>query len=132
MVLQQTIDAVRQISEGVPLNEITASTLEGADRSMEVVIEKSGEHAPEVIDALTELGISEALTEKLKRERNHIRDSLEKRYDYDKIEGTLMFVNNRLVIQNQYGLIDLASEWNDVLNKETIVTIRRVKRDILI
>lgn len=124
-VIAQTINIPRQIEEGRSPSEIAVGSLEGRDISLEEVIEKGGDYTSDVISAVVDLGVSEALTEKLSRQREHIKESLEKKYVYDKYIGTLVLKYNRLIIENEYGDHDLLSEFSDMIDQETVISIRR-------
>lgn len=130
LVLQRVMEVPKLLNDGVKPSDIAISTLEGKDISLQEVIDTGNKYASQVIEAVTDLGVSEALTEKLKRQNTHIQDSLEKRYKWDQYPGILIYEDGRLKIQNQYVTYDLLEEWSDLLNKETSISIRRTIRQI--
>lgn len=84
----------------------------------------------EVMEALSRLGVAEILNEKLLRQREHIRSSLEQVYFWDKYEGTCSIINGRLVIKNQLYTYDMINELSDLINEDIVLSVRRVKRDL--
>lgn len=130
-ILQKTLDALNKATNGADLSTISVGEIGGRDISLEDIVNMADEYSPEVIDAINRLGISEAITEKLKRQNQHIKDKLNKAYTFDRYSGVLFLKNGRLCIDTQIGVIDLAQEVGDLIdNKQhTVISIRRMKRD---
>lgn len=129
LVLQQVMEVPRQLNEGVDPKDIAVSNLEGRGISLQDVMDTGGEYATEVIDAVTQLGISEALIENKMRQNVHIRDNLEKRYSYDQYEGKLIYEDGTLKIVNKHNVYDLLREWSDLLGRDTSISVRRTLKD---
>lgn len=128
-VLQNILNIPKQIEQGIPLENISVGSFNGEEISFSEVIE-STDNTAEVIDYISSLEVSEHLNEKLKRQNQHIRDSLEKKYEYDRFDGILIYEDGRLKIENESGKYDLLENWGDLLGKETSVSIRRLIRTI--
>lgn len=124
-VLYNTIEAIQDVE-----NEKSIVDIEGVDYSLKEVVEKSEGYAPEVIDAMTRLGISEGLTEKLKRQKQHLREKLEESYVWDKYEGLVAFENGKLVIKSTYVTYDLLHELHDLIGETTSISVRRTNKKI--
>lgn len=127
LIVQKIFEIPKLLNEGILPSEISVGSIGGEDLSLQEIIDKSSSNFVQILDVVTQLGVSESLSEKLHRQQNHIRESLEKKYIYDSYNGTLNYENGKLFIENQYGKFDLINEWSDLLSKETVISIRRSK-----
>lgn len=113
---------LHDISQGMEESRIE---VDGKHLSMQEIEEAGGDVAPEVLDALATLAVSTNLTENLQRHRQHIRDSYEKQYVWDKFEGTFEYENGKFIIKTPLTKIDFLREIADLMGKEAAISIRR-------
>lgn len=105
--------------------------LENRDITISEIEEASAGASNEVINALATLAVSENLREKLQRQKQHIRDSLEKTYDYDEYEGVFEYKNGNLIIKTPYAEIDIIKQVSKLIGKQGKITIRTLVRDLI-
>lgn len=130
-VLQETIEAIEQIDSGKKLDEISIADIDGKNYSIAEVIKESGEYAPQVIDAMNRLGISQGLTEKLKRQNQHIRDRLEQTHTWDRYDGICKInENGQLIICNDRVEYNMSHELSDLIGIEVSISVRRPNRKL--
>ncbi|MCY7363163.1 MAG: hypothetical protein LH629_14020 [Ignavibacteria bacterium] len=126
-ILLKVMEIPKLLNQGFLPSQIPIGSLEGRDISLQETMDANNDYAMEVIEAVQQLGVSESLSEKLFRQSSHIKESLEKKYDYDKYEGRLIYEDGVLQIVNAYHKYNLLQEWSDLLGRETQISVRRQK-----